>query len=140
MSTRIKLVIVYMIAILSLCGCSSANIENKLSDYMQAVYAPKTMEQFEEAKEDSKEIFEHSVTERFFVSYSDSLSETDLRRVCETYITHGKAENQSDGRERYLVTAYLYAVKGGTPIIKDFTFIVGDSGKIEDFTITDHVE
>lgn len=126
--------------IVSITGCSNKNIDSKLTEYMQAVYAPKTMEQFEDAKEDSREIFENSVTERFFVAYSDSLSETDLRRVCETYIVHGKAENQSDGKERYLVTAYLYAVKGGTPIIKDFEFIVGENGKIEDFIITDHKE
>lgn len=124
-----------------LAGCSSQmstkDVEKTLTQYMQDVYAPKSMEQFKRAKEDSDKLFTKDVTARFFVSYADELSEADLQRVCETYISHGAAENQSDGKERYLIKAYLYNTKGAEPIIKDFTFIMNDSGKVEDFTITD---
>lgn len=119
---------------------SSNMVKEKLADYMQAVYAPQDMEQFYKAKEDSRKIFTPSVTERFFVAYTDKLSEADLQRVCETYIVYGEAENQIDKTGRYLVTAYLYSSKNSDPIIKDFVFIEGKKGKITDFKILEHIE
>ena len=108
---------------------------NRLEQYMQDVYAPKTMQQFWEAKEDSKKYFEPSVTERFFVAYGSELTKEDLERECTTYIIHGKAENQSDKCERYLITAYIYNHKGAKPIIRDFEFILNNEGKVKDFII-----
>lgn len=141
-SSKILVVITMLaLSISMLTGCSTKmsvkEVEKTLTQYMQDVYAPKSMEQFKRAKEDSVKLFTKDVTARFFVSYADELTEADLRRVCETYISHGAAENQSDGKERYLVKAYLYNTKGATPIIKDFTFIMNENGKVEDFTITD---
>lgn len=139
---KVLIIVALMVLVIStISGCTSnmntKEVEKTLSQYMQDVYAPKSMEQFKKAKEDSLKFFTQDVTNRFFVSYADELTEADLKRVCETYITHGAAENQSDGKERYLITAYLYSIKGAEPIIKDFTFIMNENGKVEDFTITD---
>ena len=112
-------------------------IERQLAQIMQDVYAPQSMEQFHNGKTDSLEIFEKGVADRMFVSYGTELTELDKQRVCETYVYHGRAENQMDGKERYLVKAFLYSTKDSEPIKKNFVFVVGDSGKIEDFSIAD---
>lgn len=114
---------------------STKQIESTLEEYMQAVYAPQSMDQFNKAKEDSSKLFTQYVTDRFFVAYGNELTEQDLKRVCETYITHGKAENQSDGRERFLITAYLYPYKGADAEKYNFTFIMNSDGLVDDFTI-----
>ena len=121
-----------------LSGCSGNStkaVEKKLAEYMQAVYAPQSIKQFKEAKEESTELFTQYASDRFFVSFGDDLTEKDLKRVCETYITHGEAENQSDGKERYMVTAYLYPYKGADADKFEFVFIMNNAGLIEDFTI-----
>lgn len=125
-----------MCAGLSGCsGNSTKTVEKKLAEYMQAVYAPQSIKQFKEAKEESTELFTQYASDRFFVSFGDDLTEKDLKRVCETYITHGEAENQSDGKERYMVTAYLYPYKGADADKFEFVFIMNNAGLIEDFTI-----
>lgn len=127
-----------LMLICSSCGTNNTkDMENILEQYMQDVYAPKTMKQFKDAKEDSRKYFDDIVTERFFVAYSNELTAADKERICDTYTVHGSAENQSDGKERYLIKAYLYPKKGATPIIKNFTFIIGTNGKVEDFIIED---
>ena len=113
------------------------NMEAQLKEVMQDVYAPKSMDQFREGKKESLKIFEQGVADRMFVAYGTDLTELDKQRVCETYVYHGRAENQMDGKEKYLVKAFLYANKNSEPIKKNFIFTVGDSGKIEDFSITD---
>lgn len=137
---KVLLIISIMLLVMS-TGCSYngsvKSMEDRLEGYMQAVYAPKSMKEFRDAKADSLNYFEKSVSNRFFVAYSADLTEADLERICDTFTVHGYAENQSDGKERYLITAYLYNKKGALPTIKDFTFIIGDNGKVEDFTITD---
>lgn len=123
---------------IGLTGCSgnsTKDVEKKLDEYMQAVYAPQSIKQFKEAKEESTDLFTQYASDRFFVSFGDDLTEKDLKRVCETYITHGAAENQSDGKERYLVTAYLYPYKGAEADKFEFVFILNNAGLIEDFTI-----
>lgn len=104
---------------------------------MQAVYAPESMKQFREAKADSEKLFTSDVTNRFFVAYGDELSEADKLRSCDTVVIHGSAENQSDGKERYLVKAYLYETPKSNAVIKYFTFIMNEEGLVEDFTISD---
>lgn len=123
-------------------ACGNLSVEDKkekLSEYMQAVYAPKTMGQFYSAKEDSLSWFNDSVTNRLFVAYTDELSELDKLRSCETIITHGKADNQSDGKERFLVRAFLYESPKSDAVIKYFTFILNDDGNVEDFSIEDEI-
>lgn len=134
----IGLVVTMFATLLSGCGSlSQKQIEDKLEEYMQAVYAPESMAQFKEAREDSKQLFTSNVTDRFFVAYTDELSEADKLRTCDTIVIHGAAENQSDGQERYLVKAYLYETPNSKAVIKYFTFIMGESGLVTDFTITD---
>lgn len=113
------------------------DFKDGLKEIMQDVYAPQSMEQFREGKKESLEILEQSVADRLFVAYGTELTELDKQRVCETYVYKGRAENQMDGKEKYLVKAFLYANKNSEPIKKNFIFTVGDSGKIEDFSITD---
>ncbi len=134
------LVVATTAVLLSLTACgpdikSTADVEDKLKEYMTAVYAPETMQQFRDAKEESTCIFTEDVKNRFFVAYADELSEADLLRRCEVMTTHGAAENQSDGRERYLVEAYLYETDYSDPIMRYFTFFVNEEGKIDDFMI-----
>lgn len=135
-------VMLSLIAIYSLSGCSSgkmsvSEVEDTLEQYMQDVYAPKSMKQFKDAKEDSDKLFTEGAKNRFFVAYADDLSEEDKQRICETYIKHGEAKYQSDGIERYVITAYLYEMKGATPIVKEFTFYINNDGKVYDFSIED---
>lgn len=111
------------------------SIENRLSDIMQSVYAPKTMQEFRAEKEKSADIMEKGVTDRLFVAYGNELTERDRERICQTFIYKGEKENQLDNKERYLVKAYLYENAKAKPIIRNFIFVVGNSGKIEDFTI-----
>lgn len=125
--------------LVGLTGCSlkptPKAIEKTLEGYMQAVYAPQSINEFREAKEESTKLFTQYASDRFFVSYGNDLTENDLKRVCETYVAHGEAENQSDGRERYLITAYLYPYKGAEPDKYNFTFIMDSEGLVEDFVI-----
>lgn len=143
MRKTFALITVLMVGLLVLTSCSGKQsqkqVEETLQQYMQDVYAPESMKQFKEAKEDSKKLFTTNVIDRFFVSNTDELSESDKKRVCETYIYHGSAENQKDGRERYLVEAYLYSIKESEPIRKYFTFIMNQDGLVEDFTIADAI-
>ena len=75
-------VMLSLIAIYSLSGCSSgkmsvSEVEDTLEQYMQDVYAPKSMKQFKDAKEDSDKLFTEGAKNRFFVAYADDLSEED---------------------------------------------------------------
>lgn len=127
-----------LLSMLFISGCNSVgNREELLRDYMTAVYAPQSMKEFYDAKKDSERWFTGGVTNRFFVAFSNELSEIDKMRRCETTVVHGKKENQSDGKERYLVKAYLYESPKSNALVKYFTFILDDNGLVEDFTIDD---
>lgn len=139
-----KIKTVILVIVIALCAfafigklSSRPVMEKRLAEIMQDVYAPKTMEQFKEGKKKSLDILEAEVANVLFVAYSNELTEADKQRICKTYIYKGRAENQMDGRERYLVKAYLYASSDSNPIIKNFVFEVGNNGKIDRFTIED---
>lgn len=138
MKKGIRMVVGMSLIGLLVSGCSVVGDKSdSIKEYMTAVYAPESMKEFYAAKKDSERIFSSAVTNRFFVAYSNELSEIDKMRRCESVVIHGKKENQSDNRERYLVRAYLYETPKSDAVVKYFTFIVGDSGLIEDFTIDD---
>jgi hypothetical protein len=144
MNKRVKCGLIVIMLLGLLCSCSGCKVnktvsmENKLVQYMQDVYAPRSMIQFKEAKEDSRNYFTDSVTERFFVSFRDNLTSADLERTCSVVsVIHGEKENQSDGKERYKLKAYLYNTRKSAPIIKEFTFLVNDEGFVDDFIISD---
>lgn len=141
---RRRAVIIGFIAVLGLLyivnnsygNLSVGEKKELLEEYMQAVYAPETMEQFRKAKDESGIIFTENVKARFFVAYGTELTEADRRRICETYISHGAAKNQSDHRERFRVEAYLYNTKGAEPVHKVFMFFCDEEGKICDYSIS----
>lgn len=116
------------------------NIDNNcsnLSEYIKAVYAPRTMQQFKDAKESaSGHLFTEAAANRFFVSYGTELTEADLQRSCMVYTTHGKAEMQSDGIERYLADVYLYNNANSAPTKAIIVFLVNSDNQIYDFKIT----
>lgn len=133
------LVVITCIACVSFTGCGKQEeqVQDKLNRYLKAVYAPDSMKEFEDAREESKDLFTSAVTNRLFVSYSNELTELDLLRSIDVITVHGKAENQSDRKERYLSKVYLYETPDSQAVIKYFTFILSTNGLVEDFTISD---
>lgn len=130
---------------IQLSGCtanlSHSEVCGKLEQYTISVYAPKSMEEFEEAKEEavSLGIMTESVANQFFAAYGDNLTEVDLARRCFASASHSDADMQSNGVEKYLVSASLYNSATGTPIKITIEFNVNADGVIDSYSLVSGV-
>ena len=119
---------------------SERNIEaiiNNLGLYIEAVYAPRTMLQFEEMKLHSinSGTFNRDVADRFFVRFYDGeLTRADLNRTVRSVIRHGKGRYQSDGLDRFTAEIYMFDAPGLSPRNVRIVFIAEDY-MVTNFTI-----
>lgn len=134
-------VIILALVLGFLSGCSrqltTDDVCEKLEQYTKSVYAPKSMEEFEEAKEEAVDlgIMTETVANTFFASYGDTLTEADLARSCFATASYGDKSLQSDGVSKYLVSASLYSVPGENPIKITIMFTVTNSGVINNYSL-----
>lgn len=117
---------------------STSDMCAKLEQYTISVYAPKSMEEFNDSKKEAVEkgVMTESVANHFFASYGDELTAADLSRTCFASATYGAAETQSDGQERYLVSANLYSAPGQQPIKITIEFMPNSDGVISNYNLT----
>ena len=110
----------------------------KLEQYTISVYAPKSMDEFNEAKEEAvkKGVMTEAVANHFFKAYGDELNEADLSRTCFASATYGAEDMQSDGQARYMVSANLYNAPGANPIKITIEFMPNKDGVISNYNLT----
>lgn len=128
---------------LGLGGCTpdkldTDDIADKLKQYTISVYAPRSMDEFKDAKAEAVElgIMTEAVAAQYFRAYADELSEADLARSCLAQATYGEPENQSDGVGKYMVSARLYDSPQASPIKITVLFQVNDDGVIDNYSLT----
>lgn len=111
---------------------------DKLVEYTKAVYAPKSMDEFNSAKAEAVElgIMSESLANQFFRAYGTELTEADKARTCIARATHSEKEYQSDGAEKYMVNASLYNTPTSAPIRVTIIFKVNEeTGVIDRYEI-----
>lgn len=99
----ISMILLAVLCITSLTACGEQSAEDSISKAisksMTDIFAPESIEQFNESKEiNTGTLYTKEIADRLYQSYSETLSESDKSRVAEIATTYSLSENNtSDG-------------------------------------------
>lgn len=132
-----RILFIVLISIM-LSGCKKEDqgiSKSTVEDILRSVYTPKSMEEFNKAKEKySGTILTEEVANGLYKSNSDELTEKDLARTIDIRVDYSDLKNNSIKDDIYRATINLHY--DGNSTKAEIVFFVNSEGLIYKYTTT----
>lgn len=132
-----RILFIVLISIM-LSGCKKEDpsiSKSTVEDILRSVYTPKSMEEFNKAKEKySGTILTEEVANELYKSNSDELTEKDLARTIDIRVDYSDLKNNSIKDDIYRATINLHY--DGNSTKAEIVFFVNSEGLIYKYTTT----
>lgn len=104
---EILLIVIAIIVFIVIKSNNSIQVESGIEQMLQDIFAPKTMEQFDNSRQTyENKLISSSVADAMYVKNNDKLTEQDLKRSIETDIHLSKINSYN--RDCYITDMWLY--------------------------------